>query len=145
MAAADEFFAHPPKSGASPAPPTRLDQAGQLDFDIAFYESVLERAPDYLDVLRCQGELLTRKGLHERALKIDRRLAELAPADCIVHYNLACSLAMTGSRCEALAALRCALESGYDDFDYLETDADLDGLRQEPAYRALMKEFQPKD
>jgi tetratricopeptide (TPR) repeat protein len=114
---------------------------GQLDFDIAFYDRILERDPNFLDVLRCQGELLSRKGLHERALVIDRRLAELIPDDFVVRYNLACSLAVSGHRREAIVALREALEQGYDDFEYLENDGDLDSLRDDPSYVALMREY----
>jgi tetratricopeptide (TPR) repeat protein len=114
---------------------------GQLDFDIAFYDRILQRDPNYIDVLRCQGELLSRKGLHERALGIDRRLAELLPTDFVIRYNLACSLAVGGHRREAIAALRAALEQGYDDFEYLENDGDLDSLREDPAYVALLREY----
>ena len=114
---------------------------GQLDFDIAFYDRILKRDPNYVDVLRCQGELLSRKGQNERALSVDRRLAELLPNDFVVRYNLACSLAVGGFTGEAIMALRAALERGYDDFEYLESDSDLDSLRDEPAYRTLMREY----
>jgi predicted Zn-dependent protease len=113
----------------------------QLDFDIAFFDRILKRQPDYVDVLRCQGELLSRKGLHDMALAVDRRLAELLPTDYVVRYNLACSLAIGGYRREAVAALRAALENGYDDFEFLESDNDLDSLRDDPAYRALLREY----
>ncbi|MBI2827457.1 MAG: hypothetical protein HYX69_22510 [Planctomycetia bacterium] len=139
MSSADEFSPVAPKGKrAAKAEPFPKQQ---LDFDVAFYGRILERQPDYVDVLRCQGELLSRKGLHELALAVDRRLAELLPADCIVRYNLACSLAMGGHRREAIAALRAALERGYDDFEYLDADSDLDALREDPAYRALLREY----
>ncbi len=93
------------------------------------------------DVLRCQGELLSRKGLNDLALVVDRRLAKLLPADFVVRYNLACSLAVGGFRREAIAALRKALEQGYDDFEYLENDGDLDSLREDPTFHALLREF----
>lgn len=145
MAAADEFFAKASKQGGSPKGASAdLQQKSQLEFDIDFYDSVLQRAPGYLDVLRCQGELLSRKGWHERALAIDLRLAELLPADCVVQYNLACSLTMTNRFDEALAALRRALEAGYDDFQHLRTDCDLDRLRQAPGYQTLLDEFEPE-
>ncbi|HEX4149133.1 MAG TPA: hypothetical protein VHY20_09100 [Pirellulales bacterium] len=117
----------------------------QLDFDLAFFDQLLEREPDYVDVLRCQGELLTRKGQHERALVIDRRLVLLLPDDSVVHYNLACSLALLGEPHEAIAALRCALECGYGDLDYLKLDSDLDTLRDEPEFRLLLDEFCPPE
>jgi len=122
-----------------PKPPKQ----SQLDFDIGFFDSILARAPDYLDVLRCQGELLSRKGLHERALVIDRRLAESLPKDSVVHYNLACSLAQNSLHDESLDVLRRAFELGYDDFEHLDYDDDLDLLRRDPRYLALVKEFRP--
>lgn len=109
-----------------------------LDFSIEFYDRVLAIEPDYVDVLRCQGELLTRKGLHLRALDIDRRLAALRPNEAVVQYNLACSLALVGRRREAVAALRRAVAQGYRDVDFLLADPDLETLRHEPEYRALV-------
>ena len=126
MSSADESFQAAPKNKL-PAGKGEPFAKSQLDFDIAFFDRILQRRPDYVDVLRCQGELLSRKGLHQLALAVDRRLAELLPEDYVVRYNLACSLAVGGYRREAIATLRTALEQGYDDFDYMESDSDLDG------------------
>lgn len=114
----------------------------QLDFDLAFFEQLLQREPDYIDVLRCQGELLTRKGQHQRALAIDRRLTALLPDDSVVHYNLACSLALLGEPDEAIRALARSLECGYSDLEYLKIDSDLDTLRNEPQYRKLLSRYE---
>jgi hypothetical protein len=113
----------------------------QLDFDIDFFDRVLERYPNYLDVLRCQGQLLSRKGLHARALVVDRRLVRLQPEDCVAHYNLACSLALSHQSADAIQELRSALEHGYEDFSYLESDRDLESLRDQPGYQDLLREF----
>ena len=133
-----------PQSGAV-SPSQRswrgLPDQSQLDFEIEFFDKVLQRAPDYLDVLRCQGQLLSRKGLHARALEVDRRLVQLDPQDAVAHYNLGCSLALMGYSKEALQALRQALQQGYNDVDFLESDRDLDSLRDHPEYQELLKEF----
>lgn len=113
----------------------------QLDFDINFYDAILERAPNYLDVLRCQGGLLARKGLHERSMEVDRRLVRLVPDDEVARYNLACNLALAGRPAEGLQQLRRALELGYKDFRYLTMDGDLDALREAPGYQELAREF----
>ncbi len=115
----------------------------QPDFDIDFFGSILLRAPDNIDVLRCQGELLSRRGKHVQALEVDRKLAQLLPHDDVVQYNLACSLARNNLPADAIAALRRAFEHGYDDFEHLELDADLAPLRSDPQYVALLAEFQP--
>jgi tetratricopeptide (TPR) repeat protein len=122
----------------------RFRKQSQLDFEISFFDAILRRSPDYVDVLRCQGELLSRKGFHRRALVIDRRLAELLPADSVVQYNLACSLSRNALFEEALAALRIALECGYDDFEYLDLDGDFDALRSDSRYQTLVAEFRPE-
>jgi tetratricopeptide (TPR) repeat protein len=120
---------------------TVFGEQKQIDFDIAFYEHILQRSPDYVDVLRLVGELLTRRGLHARALAVDRQLARLRPDDSTVLYNLACSLSLSELIPEALVALRTALVQGYSDFEHLELDRDLDNLRDEPEYAELLKEF----
>lgn len=117
------------------------EELSQLDFEIEFFDAILSIEPEYVDVLRCQGELLTRKGLHDRAVDVDRRLARLQPDDCVVHYNFACSLALGNHAREALEELRKAFEKGYDDFTYLETDNDLDNIRDKPEFGALLREY----
>jgi DNA-binding SARP family transcriptional activator len=131
----------PRKKVAASSPLERFCQQSQIDFELWFYGQILARNPDYVDVLRCQAELLTRKGQHAAALELDHRLARLRPADCIVRYNLACSLAMSSRPTEAIAELRQAFECGYEDFEHLESDRDLDPIRKEPTFRALMREY----
>ena len=111
---------------------------GQLDFDIDFFEKVLARNPRAVDVLRILGELASRKGLLDRAVELDRQLVECLPEDALARYNLACSLALVGSGDEAIDALSAAIRLGYDDLAHMESDPDLDSLRERPEFRALL-------
>lgn len=120
---------------------TRWKNQDQLEFDIEFYDRILERNPDQVEVLRVQGELLSRRGLHRRALKVDQRLVELRPSDGVAHYNLACSLALLGYGEEALAELWHAFDMGYDDIIHLESDPDLEALRDLPGYHELLHAY----
>jgi adenylate cyclase len=122
--------------------PGDLDQA---DFEIEFFERVLSRNSDDINVLRALGELLARKGLWERSLKVEEHLIRLRPDDGIAHYNAACSLAMQGAASEAINALDRAILCGYRDFGHLEVDPDLDSLRHLPAYRALLGRYSPRN
>ncbi len=106
------------------------------EFEIAFYEGLLRRRPDFLQVLIVLAELYTRRSRHEEALRLDERLAALRPDDPVIHYNLACSRALLGRVEEALDALRRAVRLGYDDFDHMDKDPDLASLRRDPRYRA---------
>ncbi|HZZ29881.1 MAG TPA: tetratricopeptide repeat protein [Pirellulales bacterium] len=115
-----------------------LDQA---DFDAAFYERILERQPNNIRVLKLLGELHARQGRHDRAIAIDRQLAKLLPEDCLVHYNLACSLAVQGEPQTAIEALASALELGYNDFSHLEVDPDLKSLCPLPEFHSLLRNY----
>jgi hypothetical protein len=41
---------------------------------------------------------------------------------------------------QALGSLRKAIDLGYRDFHFMEEDRDLDSLRKDPRFRALLRE-----
>jgi Flp pilus assembly protein TadD len=125
-------------------PALARQQQSHLDFELEFFESILRRHPDFIDVLRVHGNNLTLKGRFADGLKIDRRLVELRPHDPLAHYNLACSHALLKKIDLALKALRQAIELGYRDFRYMREDRDLDALRRDPRFRELLREFDPR-
>src|SRR5262245_31666032 len=134
--------------GQHPGKPTATSksrpsaQEGQLEFELEFFEAVLNRNPDFVDVLRVHGTNLTLKGCIAEGLKVDRRLVELRPRDALAHYNLACSYTLAKKIDLALRALRKAIELGYKDFRYLREDRDLAPLRKDPRFRQLLREFE---
>jgi tetratricopeptide (TPR) repeat protein len=119
-------------------PPAWFGKLGQLDFDIDFFDRLLERNPDSVEVLRVFAELVSRKGLYQRAVEIDRRLVDRLPDDFLARYNLACSLARAGRTADAITSLSTAITLGYDDMAHMEVDPDLDSLRDSPDFRALL-------
>lgn len=124
--------------GVQPSPVQWFGRLNQLDFDLDFFERLLARNPDSIEVLRVLGELASRRGLHDRALELDRRLVGRLPADSLARYNLACSLALAGRCDEAIACLGAAFDLGYDDVAHMEVDPDLASIRERPEYRALV-------
>jgi hypothetical protein len=108
-------------------------------FEAEFLGRVLQRQPYYEDVLRRQAENLARAGRYEELLLVDRRIVEIRAKDPVVRYNLACTLARLEMTDEAIASLRTALTLGYSDFGHIETDPDLDSLRELPAFKKLFR------
>jgi tetratricopeptide (TPR) repeat protein len=52
-------------------------------------------------------------------------------------YNAACSYALAGDAEGALRMLEQAIQAGFTDLDHLDSDSDLDSLRDEPRFQEL--------
>jgi tetratricopeptide (TPR) repeat protein len=141
MAQPGKPFNEPTGAFTPSKPPGRPADLSQLDFELEFFAGVLERAPDYVDVLRILGSLLTLKGRFAEGLQIDKRLVHLRPDDPLAHYNLACSYALLKRPELSIKTLRRAVELGYRDFRYMREDHDLDSIRQDPRFRQLLLEY----
>lgn len=70
-----------------------------------------------------------------------RRLAEIEPDNFVVHYNLACALAMQGDAAGAGESLKRAVEKGFVDYYHLTRDGHLARAREGEAYRALVEHW----
>lgn len=113
-------------------------------FEMAFFESVLRRAPQYTEVIEILGGLYTKHGRIADGLRMDRRLVRLLPENATAHYNLACSLALMKRKGDALRALQRAVELGYRDFDWMAQDPDLEDLKEQPEFTALLEQLKPQ-
>ena len=115
-----------------------LCKRSQLDFEIEFFERILTRDPNYIEVLTNLGDLFAQKGCHRRALQVDLRLVRLQPKNGMAMYNLACSYSLLRQTAEALEALRRAVMLGYADLDYMLNDSDLSALHRHPEFQRIV-------
>jgi tetratricopeptide (TPR) repeat protein len=142
MAQQGKYSNEGPESPSAGGALTRPVEQHQLDFEIEFFGRILERNPDYVDVLRVMGNNLTLKGRYAQGLQIDKRLVQLRPNDPLAHYNLACSYALLRRPDLSLKTLRRAVELGYRDFRYMREDRDLESIRHDPRFRQLLREYE---
>ena len=78
---------------------------GGAKWEMRFYEDILKRNPDYVEVLMLLGNLYTGRKMYAQGLQVDQRLATLKKDDPIVHYNLACSHSLLKQVGDAFRAL----------------------------------------
>jgi len=121
-----------------------MDTSSSVDFEIKFFEKLVEEKPDFVDALIPLAESYTRKGMYEKGLVIDERLTELCPDDSTVFYNLACSLALLERRDEAFKIIEKALDLGYRDFDHMRQDSDLESLQGDPSFVNLIERYKTR-
>ncbi|MFA5088404.1 MAG: hypothetical protein WC552_05155 [Candidatus Omnitrophota bacterium] len=117
---------------------TKKNKTDDSDFEIGFCEGILKRSPDFIEALIVLGDLYTRKGLFEKGLEVDKRLASLRPGDGVILYNLACSYSLVNQIDASFAAIQQAVECGYDELEFLEKDGDLENLRRDSRFQKFL-------
>ena len=75
----------------------------------------------------------------DKALKMLQAGQKKFPEDPLIDYNLACYYSLTENLGPGLSALQKAVEKGYKQFKQMETDPDLNNLRQSGEYKAWKK------
>ena len=124
--------------------PKILRKKEDIDFEIAFYENILKDTPHFIEALSAIGDLYTKAGEWQKGLEVDIKLSHMRPEDAIVFYNLACSYALLNQTRAALGALTKAIDFGYDDFEHLKGDADLDNLFKDEHFQRYIKQLEKK-
>ncbi len=105
---------------------------------VARVERRLEIAPNDERALYLGAVAVLDLGDHDRAMAWAQRARQLAADDPSVLYNVACVLVRTGRRDDALDTLRQAVDAGFGQRTWFQHDPDLDDLRADPRFQALV-------
>jgi len=112
-----------------------------LDFEIEFFEKLLQNNPNEITILIPLGDAYTKRELYEKGLSIDKKLVSLKPDEPIFYYNLACSFSLLKKKNEAIRALRKTLKLGYRDFEHIMKDSDLNNIHSDTRFKILIKKY----
>jgi Flp pilus assembly protein TadD len=108
------------------------------EFEIGLCRAAAEADPKNLRALELLGQALTRALRHPEALEVDLRLTRLRPRDPVVFYNLACSYSNLEDLDGAFTALQNAFKLGYNDYPHLLRDPDLENVRRDRRFKAML-------
>ena len=97
----------------------------------------LEVFPDDARAHYLGALMLQRLDEHERAVDWARRAEELTPGDPATLYNLACFYAIAGEPDRAIETLEKTVAGGFGFADWIDNDADLDSVREDPRFQAI--------
>ena len=98
----------------------------------------LELTPDDPRALYMGAMSLSALGETEKARDWNRRALAMDPDDPSVLYNIACAFAVEGQKGEAISTLKKAIDNGFGHWSWIEHDTDLDSLRRDPEFIALL-------
>lgn len=80
-----------------------------------------------------------RRGDMEKALAVIKTAHEVAPTDSLIMYNLACFHALNKNKEEALRWLVKSVDGGFYSPEWIQEDADLATLRDDPRYKSALE------
>jgi serine/threonine protein kinase/tetratricopeptide (TPR) repeat protein len=101
-------------------------------------EAHLRHEPDDARAWYMGANGLVALGERERGLEWARRALSLDPDDAMLLYNIACIYSMAGNRDEALTCLERARAAGLRQKGWLLHDSNLDAVRDDPRFAAIM-------
>lgn len=105
---------------------------------IELIERHLDMNPDDTRALYIGAANLSSLGDSPRAMDWAGRAFEAGRNEPMVLYNVACTYALLGESERALKLLEKAINLGWGDRAWLETDSDLDSLRSNPRFQSLL-------
>jgi adenylate cyclase len=106
---------------------------------VAYFPGYLARVPDDARAHLLFAGYLAELGEREKALQeADTGLA-LGGHDAVMLYNLCCVFCLLGEKRRAVDTLAQAVAAGYGNFQWARLDPDLEPIRSDPTYQALIE------
>ncbi len=102
-------------------------------------EQWLDLNPDDARALNLGATIWSNLGQPEKALEWARRSLVIDKEDPQLLYNVACVYAIEGMRDDAISCLERAVDKGYGHKEWIEHDSDLNSLRNDRRFQALLE------
>jgi adenylate cyclase len=108
---------------------------------IELIERHLDMNPDDTRALYLGAANLSSMGESQRAMDWANRALESGSEEPLVLYNVACTYALLGETERSLELLEKAVNLGWGDRAWLQTDSDLNSLRNDSRFKALLEKI----
>jgi arylsulfatase A-like enzyme len=82
---------------------------------------------------------------NEKALESWHKALDLDPLHSESYYDVACLYSLLNKEKEALKFLEKAIRAGYDNFNHMQQDTDLDNIRDTDQFKEILTKYQKQD
>ena len=91
------------------------------------------------------GYALHADGKLDEAIKAHEEAATFRETKAIANYNLCCAYSLKKDKKKALKYMKAALDAGFNNFDHVDGDSDIDFIRDDEDFKKLMAKAQGED
>jgi spermidine synthase len=113
-------------------------QSGKMEQAVEHFKEALRIDPKHVKTLFMMGSVMADQGKLDAALGYYEEALALAPESVPGHYNMACVLARKKEIGRAAESLRKAIKAGFNDWEHLRGDPDLENIRHTRSYQEMM-------
>jgi tetratricopeptide (TPR) repeat protein len=113
---------------------------GEQHQAIKQYKRVLQLNPKFVPALNNLAMVTAANQEYYKALTIFLDMLKYLPDDAEIHYNIACMYSRLKRVDESIEWLKKAIDKGYTNWENLKKDGDLDNIRDDKAYKELIKD-----
>ena len=116
-----------------------LPKQGRTDEAIAHFNKAISIQPDFTQSLSNLALLYAADKKYYKALVALKKVVAIQPENSSACYNIAALYALQDNVEESLAWLKQAIDKGYQNWELIKTDKDLENIRSSAAYQDLVK------
>lgn len=112
---------------------------------IKYYKQIMEKSPDFLLAPFNLGLVYAKQENYKDAIKVtEEALKESKDKNDKVYYNLACFYSLNKDESEAIKSFEEAVKLGFRDFEKIESDKDLDNIRNNKKFIKIVEKYKKK-
>ena len=112
---------------------------GDLNKAIAQYQKALSIQPESVPALNRLALMFSIQNKNDKALSLFKQIVGLHPDSAETYYNIACMYSKKQNIEEAIGWLKQAINIGYNNWDQIKTDKDLENIKGSSYYQELIK------
>lgn len=112
---------------------------GELHDAIDQYQKALSIQPGFAQALHSLSIVYAIKGEYDQAISLFKKIIELLPENDSAYYNIACMYAQQNEIEKSIDWLKKAIKRGYNNWELIKTDKDLENIRGSSYYKELIK------
>jgi tetratricopeptide (TPR) repeat protein len=111
---------------------------GKLNEAIDQYKKAVSIQPQFTEALNNLAAAYFTTGEYNKSISVFKKIIGLQPDKPAAYYNIACIYARQNSKKDAIDWLKKAVEKGYDNWDLIKRDKDLENIRNSIDYNKMI-------
>ena len=112
---------------------------GELDKAVVQFQKALTIRPEAFDILKDLAVISAMQGKYDIAREFFHRCIALQPGQADAYYYIAGTYARQNRIEESIHWLQKAIAKGFDNWDFIKTDQNLESIRTTSSYKELMR------